>query len=572
MSKKIEKLLNITSGNLFNTFIKFFLIGLFFISIFLRFYKLDTLPLFGDETDVGYHAYSLLKTAKDYKGNLLPFYIDSLAESRAPLLMYTTIPFVYLFGLNPTSVRLPSVIFGLLSILYLYKLIKILTKNSNLALLSSIFLSLSNWHFHYSRTAFEVSLLLALTLMATYYFYKSLKFSAFYFYLSTFIFSLTFYTYNTANIFTPLLIVFLILTNLAKLKKTLTTKSITVSVFLALFLLFPLAKNTLSGSAANRFKLIGIFNNPKITEEIITKRTGFSATNPKIERIFHNKLTKTLDIFTDNYLSSLSFNFLFRSGDPNPRHSPSDFGLLLTTFLPLLLFGSFFVKKNKKIDKADQLMFFWLLIAPIPTSLTIDGGTQATRLFLILPPLIYFISKGFLAIANKSKIIAIFIAISLSINMIFYCRNYFVRYPKDSYQSWQYGYQQLMTSIPTNTNRLFISNSNYTSLIHYLFYSKYPPQLLHQTNFTDKTIDNFYQNLSGFKLNDKTFFITSWNNQSALDKINQIAQKSDAFVLFQLLDIPGDWNLSTDPIDGFKTINTVYLPNNLIFAQIIQKL
>ncbi|MBU1129689.1 hypothetical protein KKE45_00015, partial [Patescibacteria group bacterium] len=120
MSKKIEKLLNITSGNLFNTFIKFFLIGLFFISIFLRFYKLDTLSLFGDEADVGYHAYSLLKTAKDYKGNLLPLYIDSLAESRAPLLMYTTIPFVYLFGLKPTFVRLPSVIFSLISILCLY--------------------------------------------------------------------------------------------------------------------------------------------------------------------------------------------------------------------------------------------------------------------------------------------------------------------------------------------------------------------------------------------------------------------------------------------------------------------
>jgi len=65
---------------------------------------------------------------------------------------------------------------------------------------------------------------------------------------------------------------------------------------------------------------------------------------------------------------------------------------------------------------------------------------------------------------------------------------------------------------------------------------------------------------------------TNWNNQSALDKINQIAQKSDIFVLFQLLDIPGDWDLSKNPIDGFKTINTVYLPNNLIFAQIIQKI
>ncbi|MCG2702069.1 glycosyltransferase family 39 protein [Candidatus Parcubacteria bacterium] len=531
------------------------------------------LPLFGDEADVGYHAYSLLKTAKDYKGNLLPFYIDSLAESRAPLLMYTTIPFVLLFGLNPIAVRLPSVVFAILAIVYLYKLVKIQTKNSNLALLSSVFLGLSNWHFHYSRTAFEVSLLLTLILSGTYYFYKSLKknqsFSP-YLYLSIFIFSLSFYTYNTANIFTPLLVIFLILTNFKEIKKQATKKQ--APAFLALFLLFPLAKNILSGSAANRFKLIGIFNNPKITEEIITKRTGFSATDSETERIFYNKLTKTLNIFTNNYLSSLSFNFLFRSGDPNPRHSPSDFGLLPITFLPLLLFGFFSINKNKKNGKANQLMFFWLLIAPIPTSLTIDGGTQATRLFLILPPLIYFVSKGFLAITNKSKIITILIITSLSINMIFYYRNYFVRYPKDSFQSWQYGYQQLMQSIPSNTNRLFISNSNYTSLIHYLFYSKYPPQSLHQSNFTDKTVDNFYQDLSGFKLNDQIFFVTNWNATSTIDKIAKIAQSSDTFVLFQLLDIPGDWDLSKNPPDGFKTIDTVYLPNNLIFAQIIQKL
>ncbi|MDO8341235.1 MAG: hypothetical protein Q7T59_04630, partial [Candidatus Woesebacteria bacterium] len=63
------------------------LIVILFIASFLRLYKIssDPVSLFGDELDVGYHAYSVLKTGKDYSGNFMPLHFQSLAEWRTPL-------------------------------------------------------------------------------------------------------------------------------------------------------------------------------------------------------------------------------------------------------------------------------------------------------------------------------------------------------------------------------------------------------------------------------------------------------------------------------------------------------
>jgi len=56
-----------------------YLILLVVIFLLFRLYSLNSLPLFGDEIDVGNQAYSLLTTARDYKGNLLPSYIQSFS-------------------------------------------------------------------------------------------------------------------------------------------------------------------------------------------------------------------------------------------------------------------------------------------------------------------------------------------------------------------------------------------------------------------------------------------------------------------------------------------------------------
>ena len=93
---------------------------------FLRLWKLSSVPvsLFGDELDVGYHAYSILKTGKDYSGNFMPLHFQSLAEWRTPLYLYSAVPTVAIFGVSQLGVRLPAAMFGILGVWGLYLLVK----------------------------------------------------------------------------------------------------------------------------------------------------------------------------------------------------------------------------------------------------------------------------------------------------------------------------------------------------------------------------------------------------------------------------------------------------------------
>ncbi len=367
------------------------------LSLALRLYRLNSLELFGDELDVGYHAFSLLKTGRDYMGQFLPAYIRSFSESRAPLSMYATIPFIGLFGLNSWGVRMGPVLFGVLSIGLLYWLVKLLSKNEKVALISALVLALSPWHFHYSRAAFEVTLLLSLVLLGTIGFLKKK------WWLAGLAFALSLYTYNTANIFLPLWTLLLAWTSRLELKKV--TRGMVFSGLIFIFLALPLGLRIIQGQASDRFNLISIFSNPKTTDQIVFKRNN--GLGPETERIFHNKLTGWGGEFVNNYFQSFSPEFLFLKGDPNPRHSLPDWGQFYWWLLPFFLIGVYDLLKSKN-KEFKNLTFGWLLLSPLASCLTVAGGNQATRLFLMLPPLATIIALGISRMAKRIGVLLFF--------------------------------------------------------------------------------------------------------------------------------------------------------------------
>lgn len=118
---------NQKSGFVIN-FLVFFLL---FFGFFIRLYHLEKVPpsLFSDEVDLGYQAYSFLKTRRDYFGNPWPISFHSFADFRAPFYIWSACGTILLFGLNEWGVRLPAVIFGCLGILFFFFLIKEITNN-----------------------------------------------------------------------------------------------------------------------------------------------------------------------------------------------------------------------------------------------------------------------------------------------------------------------------------------------------------------------------------------------------------------------------------------------------------
>jgi len=198
-------------------FFKFFknnlyLIVILLIASFFRLYQLSSVPasLFGDEVDVGYQAYSILTTGRDYSSNFMPLHFHSLAEWRTPLYLYSAVPTVAIFGISPLGVRLPAVIFGILSIWGFYLLFRILTNNEKLAIIGSFLLSVNPWHLQYSRAGFEVTMLLTFLIFGLYFFFKDLK-SGKYLGLSLLLLLLTPLIYSTAKLFTPALLLFLLI-------------------------------------------------------------------------------------------------------------------------------------------------------------------------------------------------------------------------------------------------------------------------------------------------------------------------------------------------------------------------
>ncbi|MDP2860693.1 MAG: glycosyltransferase family 39 protein, partial [bacterium] len=238
--------------------------ALFFIIVFfaiiLRIYNLDKVPpeLFGDEVDVGYQAYSVLKTGRDVYNQFLPSYFHSFSEWRAPLYLYATVPFIAVFGLNEWGVRLTAVFFGIISVVLVYLVAKQLFKSPAVSLTAAAFLAFSPWHLQYSRAGFELTLLLSLVLAGVYGFLRTKENKRWWF-LTTVCFSLTFYTYSTAVLFVPLFCFFLwfIFRESARpgLKHLLP----------AMIILLPFLVNLISGQARSRFETLSVTNLDQVT-------------------------------------------------------------------------------------------------------------------------------------------------------------------------------------------------------------------------------------------------------------------------------------------------------------------
>src|SRR3989338_1833480 len=143
-----------------------------FIAVFLRLFNLGKTPiaLEWDEVALGYDAYSILQAGRDQFGHFLPINFRSLDDWKPPLYVYSSIPGIFLFGLNDFTVRLPSAVFGSLAVILVFFLVRELFRNhsekNQLALLAALFLAISPWHLQFSRAAFETNLSVTVTIAA----------------------------------------------------------------------------------------------------------------------------------------------------------------------------------------------------------------------------------------------------------------------------------------------------------------------------------------------------------------------------------------------------------------------
>jgi len=418
----------------------------------------------------------------------------SFSDWRTPLYIYS-ISIVNIFIQNPElSVRLPSVIFGSLSSVIFYLLLKKIKFKLIPALISTIVWTLNPWLFHFSRTGFEVSGMILFFLLAIYSLisYLTTKKTS-YLYPMVIFFGLMPLFYSTSKLSLILIavtIIYIWFHTIIKLPK----KTIILLACLTLFISSPLIIDTVRSRSGFRFSYINIFTEPHLDkktdylryEDIYSDHIGeIGVVTPLSSKIIHNRYTLMLNKFIQNYISSFSTDFLFLKGDLNLRHGFSNYGYFYLIDLVIFLIGMYSFLKTKNILKKQISKFFLisLLLAPIPFALTRDSlSPHATRLILMAPSIIYFISLGINYLYQKIKTTPLKILLSFGlfityiISFLYFFHFYRYHYPQTSARDWHYGIKQTLSQVSkTNYKNFYISNKYESFLPFYLFYQNYVP-------------------------------------------------------------------------------------------------
>jgi len=399
---------------------KFFILGAILIfSLILRVYKINSLPMYGDELTLAYDSYSILKTGKDQTGHFLP--ITFPMRGRTPGgYVYFSLPAVFLFGPTSLGVRALSLFSGLGIILLCYFLGKRIF-NEKVGLLASFIAAISPWEIYLSRGGFETHFALFLALLGVTAFLYA-KGKNWLYLIWAVSWGLAIHTYPTFKLTLPLLFLILLwyqsgFRNFIKNKLFITSVLI-----LALFGAISL-KETFFSNSEERFLSINIFANKDLKESIIqrvnSERTISTFPDP-LKPIFINKQIEYARILSENYIKNLSPNFLYLRGDGNPRHNPGEMGMLYLVEFPLLFVAIINLWKENK--KNFGLLIFWILIVPLATMLFDE--THGLRNAFMLPPFILLASYALTKIERRFLGVAFFLILTQCVYIL--ARIYFI--------------------------------------------------------------------------------------------------------------------------------------------------
>ncbi len=461
------------------------IVAILLLAFGLRFYNLENNPpgLTPDEAALGYNAYSILKTARDEHGSFLPVIFESFGDYKPGLYVYLTVPFVFLFGLVEVAVRLPSVLAGTFSVLFLYLLVKKLF-TPKIALVAALLMALNPWSVHFSRGAWEVNMALTLTMLAVYLFFRGLE-NAKFMPFSGATFGLTLWTYQGAKLISMLLLISLLALNYRQIIK-IKVGYLFISLIISLIFVLPIATSFFNGQAG-RLSVFSVFSYPRPVEyrDAFLSEANIKASSPTYY-LFYSESLNFLRGILGRYTNHYSTEFLFFKGDwQNPKHSPPYHGLLLYASLATIPIGLFYLLR--RLDKNRTFVLLWLLLAPLPAALSRDQ-VHAVRSLFLLVPLVILAALGVESLWERFKTKAsVLLAFSYLLSFILFIDAEFVHLPKVQVSQWG-NYKEValqLKKLSANYSTVIVQQSYNQPYIYYLFYSQYNPAL--------------YQKVSSFK-------------------------------------------------------------------------
>ncbi|MDO8555163.1 MAG: glycosyltransferase family 39 protein [bacterium] len=375
-----------------------YLVIILALAAFLRLWQLNIYPpgLYSDEAMNGSNALEAIKNTKFLAGGESAFggklfYPEN--NGREGLFINIQAISVSVFGNKPWALRGVSAIFGILTVLGLYLLVKELFKNERLALFSAFLLATSFWHLMFSRIGFRAIMAPFFMVWSFYFLWlaigRKFDFSSFrlavgslaslkikageeksnflpkvYAAIAGVIFGLGFHSYIAYRAM-PVLLIF----PFYILWKNKQKKIIAVFILASFIAVLPL--------------LLYFLKNPQDFLGRTSQISVFSSVSP-IKALATNTL-KTVGMF-------------FTRGDENWRHNfagaPELWWPVSLLFLLGIAVGIKNLFKNAKNIFLEGFLFLWLILALAPVIISNEGLPHALRAIIAIPPVMIFVALG----------------------------------------------------------------------------------------------------------------------------------------------------------------------------------
>lgn len=412
-----------------------------------------------DEASLGYTSYSILKTGRDEYGQFLPLNFRSFGDFKPALYSYLSIPFIYLWGLNQTTVRLVSVLAGVASLAAFYKIFELFNKNywQNVMVLG--IMALAPWNWHYSRIALETNLSAAIFAWGGYCFLVKKQGPG------TILLALSAYGYHSARVAGPMFLVLWLGWRYIR-KQKVEWKWLVVLIGL----LLPLVLTGKSSDSLARFKSESVWRMaPFAPEEVFGKQLT-------VNSLYFFGVLTTGKIA--GLLSPTNFTTSFYPWVKESVQYVAEFNALGGIFIIFLIIGIrevFLFIRQEKI----QILILWLAAATVPVLATWNWF----HLLRMLPGMMVLqivIGLGVLKILNGRFRLAVGI---LAVWQMVYGLNSEFNYSQIqnsqnfNANGYKAGVPQVMAKIE-EVDKVVVDTPDREGYIFFLFYGSIEPRLV----------------------------------------------------------------------------------------------
>lgn len=448
-----------------------------------------------DECLRGYDAWCLATTGRDFRGVLLPAYLEAFGPGDYPAAgsAYLTAPFVALLGLTPVTVRLPFALAGVFTVAMLWRWLR-REFGTAAALAGAAALALNPWHQQLSRLAFEGGLTPLLLTIGVLTLIRAGGGSAAGSLVGGAALGAAMWTYAAPRLLVPMLgVVWLVLGGWRAVNSASTPRATGTAPPIGHRRTAPWALAGIVVGAAPM--LVALARHPQQvlarTSQVSMWRAGgtFDAVTLLKQYFAHydpRRLFGEADAGSSIYPTGIDWTL------PGDRRLRFGGGFLHWYEAPLLATGLIWMLTQARADRRARFLLAWWLLFPLPAALAAGGGPHAMRSVVGLPLMAITVGLGAAwwyeqvqsrgAGLRRAAIVGA--AVTAAANVAVYQRYYMSEYPRQAARwfqpdlaaafAWLHERESAAGARPYDAVLVaFPANQTFA---YYLFFTRVPPR------------------------------------------------------------------------------------------------